>query len=134
LPPVGPGSAGNAAFGLKNVESESSGLGASGQHQLERRRRQVGDRDGDPRLWLRLVRPFGDDHSLDAFGRHGFEADREHETGRVDDLDLLADPGAQRAGEVAGIAALDYRTIAVTSRKKSWQSLCCSYPIASNVS
>jgi hypothetical protein len=134
LPPVGLGSAGNAAFGLKDVESESSGLSASGQHQLERRRRQVGDRDGDPRLWLRLVLPFGDDHSLDACGRHCFEAHREYETGRVDDLDLLADPRPQRAGEVAGIAALDYRAIALTSRKKSWQSLCGSYPIALNVS
>jgi hypothetical protein len=62
------------------------------------------------------------------------EADRQHETGRVDDLDLLSHPGPQRAGQMAGVAALDHRTIAFTSREKGGQWLRRSYPIALNVS
>jgi hypothetical protein len=38
---------------------------------------------------------FSDDDSFDAVGRHRFEADPEHVTGRVDHLDLLTHPGPQ---------------------------------------
>jgi hypothetical protein len=75
-----------------------------------------------------------DDHSLDTFGRDRFEADGEHVTGRVDHLDLLTHPGPQRASKVAGIAPLDYRAIALASRKKSWHRLFLVGHIASKVS
>jgi len=69
------------------------------------------------------VRSLCDHLAFDPVRCDGVEAHRQHESGRVDHLDLLPHTRAQRARQMARVAALDYGTRAITSRKKRWQSL-----------
>ena len=64
----------------------------------------------------------GDDRPLDPLRAHMLETHREHESRRVDDLDLLSAAGAQGAGEVASVAAFDHGALALAAREECRQA------------
>jgi hypothetical protein len=68
-----------------------------------------------------MVRALSHDSSLHPFVRDAIEAQREHQSRGVDDLDLLPHPRPQRASQVASVVAKDYRTFAVSLDKKGRQ-------------
>lgn len=122
----------DAAVGLKNDEGISAGLGATRQNQFKRWCRKVGDRDGDPRDRLRMVRPLSDDQALDSVYGNRFKTHIQQETCRVDDFNLFTFSNPQRAREVAGISAFDYGSSAFTPSKKRRQ-LSASHDVESFV-
>ncbi len=122
VPAFGLGAPGHAAVRLKNVESISSDLGAARQHELQCGRRQLRDRDRDPGLRLGVVFDLSDDRAFDAFGGDLVQADCKQEAIRIDDVDLLPHTRAERAGQVAGVAADDYGPPALTAGKERRQA------------
>ena len=75
-----------------------------------------------------------DDSSFDPVRRDRVEADCQQEAGRIDHLDLLFNPGSQRASEVTSVRALDYDPSSFTSRKECRQPLLGCRHIALKVS
>src|SRR5260370_9324449 len=127
VPALGLGAPGHAAVRVKNVKFISADLGAARPDKLQCWRGQLRDSDRDSGLRLGVVLALSDDRAFDALGGDLVQADREQESIRIDDVDLLPHTRTERASQMAGVAADDYGPPALTAGKKQRQPTPAAY-------